>query len=797
MRVALIVLALLIALGGIAGCVAYKRLEAGLPDLSQGAEPLAETSIIYDRHGAILVELHAEQNRTYVPLANMPVHLRQGVIATEDQRYYEHEGVDPLGIARALWVNVTQGKRHGGSTITQQYVVNTFIEREDTLTRKVKEAMLAYKLETSFSKDEILEKYLNAIYFGHGAYGVQAAAETYFGKDVSELTTAESAMIAGIIRSPGSFSPRNDEVAARERRAIVLGQMLELGFIDQQTHDAAVAEAFTLAAPEPADSAAPYFVEWVKQNLIDEYGPDAVFKGGLRVKTTVDPATQTAAETAITSILDREDDPSAAIVAIDPASGEVLAMVGGKDFNTQQFNVAVQGLRQPGSSFKAFVLASALEQGVSPEKAYESRAAQFTIPGGQTWKVTGSSAGGPMRLRVATEKSVNAVFAQVILEIGADKVADTATRMGITTPINAVPAIALGSQEVTPLEMASAYGTFANGGVHVPPHGIVEVADVTGEVLFAADVQGTEAITPAVAYLVTDMLRGVISKGTGTAAKIGRPAAGKTGTTQAYRDAWFVGYTPDLVAAVWMGYPEAQTEMTNVHGKKVTGGSFPAQIWAAFMKAALKDVKAAEFSRPPGLTTESICLESGQKAGEFCTSKASALFLSAHPPSPCELHTGPTLVDIPNLIGMMKDEAIALLKRLSLAFTIQEKAVAGVPAGMVSDQSPRFGSQAATDTVVAVIVSTGSPKTEAPIAAFTYSPAQPIADEEVTFDATDSTDEDGTIVKYSWEFGDGTPLASGVTATHTFTAPGTYTVTLWVTDDSGLVSSLPLQIEVQ
>ncbi|MDP2300016.1 MAG: penicillin-binding transpeptidase domain-containing protein, partial [Actinomycetota bacterium] len=393
-----------------------------------------------------------------------------------------------------------------------------------------------------------------------------------------------------------------------------------------------MAEAFTLAAPEPADSAAPYFVEWVKQNLIDQYGPDAVFKGGLRVKTTVDPATQTAAETAITSILDREDDPSAAIVAIDPATGEVLAMVGGKDFNAQQFNVAVQGLRQPGSSFKAFVLASALEQGVSPEKAYESRAAQFAIPGGQTWKVTGSSAGGPMRLRVATEKSINAVFAQVILEIGADKVADTATRMGITTPINAVPAIALGSQEVTPLEMASAYGTFANGGVHVPPHGIVEVADVTGEVLFTADAQGTEAITPAVAYLVTDMLRGVISKGTGTAAKIGRPAAGKTGTTQAYRDAWFVGYTPDLVAAVWMGDPEAQTEMTNVHGKKVTGGSFPAQIWAAFMKAALKDVKAAEFNRPPGLTTESICLESGQKAGEFCTSKASALFLSAHPP---------------------------------------------------------------------------------------------------------------------------------------------------------------------
>ena len=795
-RVALLATLALIAVAGVAGCVFVNRLAADLPDLSQGAAPLAETSVIYDRNGAVLVELHAEQNRTYVPLANIPMQLRQGVIATEDQRFYEHEGVDPLGIARALWVNVTQGKRHGGSTITQQYVVNTFIQREDSITRKIKEAMLAYELETSFTKDEILEKYLNTIYFGHGAYGVQAAAETYFGKDVGALTTAECALIAGIIRSPGTYSPRNDETAAMDRRAIVLGQMLELGFIDQQTHDTAASEAFTLAAPKPTDTAAPYFVEWVKQDLIERFGPDAVFKGGLRIKTTIDPTMQSAAERAIASVLDREDDPSAAIVAVDPATGQVLAMVGGKDFNTQQFNIAVQGLRQPGSSFKTFVLASALENGVSPEKSYESRAAQFTIPGGQVWKVTGASAGGPMRLRTATEKSINSVYAQVILEVGADAVAETATRMGIATPINAVPAIALGSQEVTPLEMASAYGTLANAGVHVPAHGIVEVADASGEVLFTPEVTGTEALSPAVAYLVTDMLKGVVSKGTGTAAKIGRPAAGKTGTTQAYRDAWFVGYTPDLAAAVWMGYPEAQKEMTNVHGKKVTGGSFPAQIWAAFMKEALKDVKASEFTRPSGLSTEVVCQESGGKAGEFCTSTASALFLSGHGPGACELHTGPTLVDIPNLIGMMKDEAIALLKRLSLAFTVQEKPVNGVPAGMVADQTPKFGSQGTTETVVSIVVSTGSPKTEPPVAAFTLTPNTPVAGQPIAFDASGSSDPDGTIVKYSWEFGDGTPLATGATVTHTFTAPGTYTVTLWVTDDAGLVDSLPMQIVV-
>ena len=794
-RIVLIALAALIALTGIAGCVAYKRITDDLPDLSKAAEPLAEKSVIYDRDGAVLVELFAEQNRTYVPLSTIPMPLRQGVIATEDQRFYEHEGVDVLGIARALWVDVTQGKRHGGSTITQQYVVNTFVKREATVTRKVKEAILAYRLEKDYSKDEILEKYLNAIYYGHGAYGVQAAAETYFGKDVSDLTVAECALIAGIIKSPGNYSPRNDMEAATNRRATVLGQMLEMGFVDQTVHDAAVAEPITIAEPKPTSAKAPYFVEWVKQKLIDEYGPDALYKGGLRVKTTVSLKHQQAAEKAISSVLDRKDDPSAALVAVDPGTGEVLAMVGGKDFNTQQFNIAAQGKRQPGSSFKPFVLVAGLEAGVSPEQTYESRAAQFTIPGGQTWKVTGAS-GGPMRLRVATEKSVNSVFAQLILEVGADKVADAATRMGIATEINAVPAIALGSQEVTPLEMASSYATLANGGTHYDPHGILEVSDVGGDVLFTASVEGTEAISPAVAYLVTDMLKGVISKGTGTAAKIGRPAAGKTGTTQEYRDAWFVGYTPQLAAAVWMGHPESQTEMTNVHGKKVTGGSFPAQIWAAFMKAALEDTDKSEFEKPKGLASLSICLESGQKATEFCTKTGKGLFLAKHVPVDCELHAGPTTVDVPNLVGMLKNEAIALLKSLSLGFNVTEKPVDGVPAGMVSSQSPKFGSVVESGTVISFVVSTGKATDEPPVPLATYTPVAPKPNDVITFDASASTD-DGSITKYAWEFGDGTPLATGEIVAHTFTAAGSYTVALWVTDDAGQVESTTLVVEVK
>ncbi len=795
---ALVVLMLLLVAGGIAGCIAYDRLTEDLPDLSQGAAPLAETSVMYDRNGDVLVELHAEQNRTYVPLASIPPQLRQAVISTEDQNFYEHKGVDPFGIARALWVNVTQGKRHGGSTITQQYVVNTFIEREDTLTRKLKEAILAYQLESQFTKDEILEKYLNAIYFGHGAYGVQAAATTYFGKDVGQLTTAECAMIAGVIKSPGSYSPRIDPEAAKNRRDTVLGQMLSQGYLDQPTHDAAVAEPFTLAAPATESTIAPYFVEWVKQTAIDQFGPDMVYKGGLHIYTTIDPADQAAAENAIASILDQPDDPSAALVSLDPRTGEVRALVGGKDFATQQFNVAVQGPRQPGSSFKPFVLVAALEDGISPEQTYESAPGSFAIPGGQTWKVTGSSAGGPMRLRVATAKSINSVFAQLILEVGADTVAETAQRMGIETPIKAVPAIALGSQEVTPLEMASAYGTLANAGTHVPAHGISRIVDVSGETIFEAQTAGTEAISPAIAYITTDILKGVITGGTGTAAKIGRPAAGKTGTTQEYRDAWFVGYTPDLATSVWMGHVEGQIEMTNVHGKKVTGGSFPAQIWAAYMKAALADVPATDFAKPRGVSSATICLETGLMASENCTTTASAIFLTDAMPGPCELHALPSVIDVPNLIGVQKADALAQLTGLGLIATIEETAVAGVPTGMVADQSPRMGQQVPPGSTIGLIVSSGPPKTEPPVAGFSYTPEVINAGVPVTFDASDAYDPDGSIVKWYWEFGTGADAtALGETVTYTFQNAGTYTVTLWVTDDTDLVSSLPLEVEVK
>lgn len=792
------VLAVIIA--ATAGGVVYAQIAKDLPDPGAPLKGRDQTTIIFDRNGKQITKLFAEQNRTDVPLEQIPAQLRQAVIATEDQRFYEHQGVDPLGILRALWVDITRPNvLHGGSTITQQYVKIAIVTPERTLKRKLMEAMLAYRLEKNFSKDEILALYLNTIYFGHGAYGVQTAAQTYFGRNVGDLTLGECAMLAGVIKSPGRYSPFLDPEAAKNRRATVLSQMVEQGFADGAAAEAAKAEPLALAEPKTFSSQAPYFVEYVKQILTETYGADMVYRGGLRVKTSLDLTMQAAAEKAIKNALNKASDPSAALVAIDPATGEIRAMVGGRDFKTQQYNVAVQGHRQPGSAFKPFVLVTALMNEVSPEQTYESGPRSFKVPGGQTWKVTGASGGrkGPMRLREATEKSVNSVFAALILDVGADATVETAKKLGITTDVTPVPAIALGGLEkgVTPLEMASAYGTLGNGGVKVSPHAILQVSNASG-VLESAKPTSVQAIPANVAYLVTDILKGVISKGTGTAAKIGRPAAGKTGTTQQYRDAWFVGYTPDLVASVWVGYADSQKEMTSVHGRKVTGGSFPAEIWADFMKVSLAKTKKTEFSKPSGLASAKICLESGQAAGEYCTKTGTGLFLSDRMPVPCELHTVPTKITIPNLIGMTKENALALLKQLMLLFKVVEKDYTDVAPGVVADQNPAAGSVGTTQTVVTIIVSKGPAANAAPVPSFTFSPNNPKINEPVSFDASESTD-DGTIVTYAWEFGDGTPLTNGTTAQHVFKTPGTYTVTLWVTDDKGLVASLPVSVLVK
>jgi penicillin-binding protein 1A len=797
-----IVAALGVLAAAVAGVVVYNKVSAGLPDPTKPLQGTDLTTRVLDRNGQLIANLFADQNRQYVALADIPLSLQHAVISTEDQRYYEHAGVDPVGMLRALFVDIRAGAQvQGGSTITQQYVKQAFVGDQSTLKRKLQEAILAYRVEAEFSKDKILEMYLNTIYFGHASYGVQTAAQTYFGTSVKDLTVAESAVLAGVIKSPGRYSPYLDPAAAKLRRDTVLGQMRDQGYIDAATCTAAQASAIKTVGLKKGSKVAPYFVEYLKQTLVDTYGEESVYRGGLTVTTTLDLKMQAAAEKAATTILNRKTDPSVSLVAIDPATGEIRAMVGGRDFLTQQYNVAVQGHRQSGSSFKPFVLVTALQDGISPEATFTAQSGSFHIPGGQIWKVAGEPGfKGPMRLRAALMHSINPVFAQLILKTGADRVVATAKAMGITTKITPVPAVALGgmAEGVTPLEMASAYGTLADGGMHAAPTSILKVSDKAGTVLFEAKPVSKKAVDPAIAYLTTDIMKGVITSGTGTAASIGRPAAGKTGTTQNNGDAWFVGFTPDLVASVWVGYPDAATPMNSVHGIKVTGGSFPARIWASFMKAALKGTPATQFKRPSGITNARICLDSGQAATAACPRTGGGLFLSGHVPGPCTLHRAGAALLVPDVVGLTQAEAAAALDAESLHYTVSLASVSGVPAGIVAAQTPPAGSKATTATVVAITVSTGGGTTnKPPIAAFSWTPAAPVSGAPTRFDASASTD-DGSIVKWVWAFGDGgaKDTASGRIANHTYATPGSFDVTLWVTDNSGVTVSLSKRVTV-
>jgi len=798
-RISLLVLLLLGVAGGVTGCVMYNQIAGTLPDPTKPLRGFDQTTQILDRNGALIVDLYAEQNRTSVKLKGLPPTVPQAVIATEDERYYEHAGLDFIGMLRALWTDIKAGDAvAGGSTITQQYVKTTFLTTERSVKRKMTEAILAYRLEDRYSKDQILEMYLNTIYFGHGAYGIQTAAKVYFGKDAKDLTVPESALIAGVIKSPRRFSPYYDPDAAKTRRDVVLGQMRKQGYIDEAAYQAAVASPVQTVGLKKGSKVAPYFVEYVKDLLLQQYGEQLVYRGGLRVQTTLDLKMQAAAETAIAKALNKPADPSAALVAIDPKTGQILAMVGGRDFATQQYNVVVQGHRQSGSAFKPFVLVAALEEGVSPEQTFESSAIKIPLPDGQTWSVTGHGK-GPMRLRVATAQSVNSVFAQLIMQVGAERVVKAATTMGIATKITPMPAVALGGMRegVTPLEMASAYGTLANGGVHAKPFGILKVTDGTSKVLYNGAPVTTKAISPAVAYLTTDLLKGVITGGTGTKAAIGRPAAGKTGTTQENSDAWFVGYTPSLVAAVWVGYPQEMKPMNNVHGIKVTGGTFPAQIWAAFMKSALASAPKDQFKKPAGLTTAQICLASGGLATPFCPKKGSGLFLDGKLPKECPLHGTPSEIVVPNVVGMLKQDAIATLEKALLKYAVQEKESSTVAPGTVFDQDPKAGSKGTTATVVTLVVSSGAAADKPPVPLFDWTPKPPAAATPVKFDAGASTD-DGTITKYVWEFGDGVKdSASGKVATHKYAAPGSFDVTLWLTDDAGHTVSATKKITLK
>ncbi len=619
-----------------------------LPDLDATKVGLEtpRTSVVYAADGSVLAEWHGEQDRTVVPFDSIPMHLRNAVVAIEDQRFYEHKGVDSEAILRALKVNAeTQQVEQGGSTITQQLVKILFTKGERTLTRKLKEALLANQLEQKIDKDHVLGTYLNTVYFGSGAYGAESASRHYFGRPVSSLTLPEAALLAGTIQSPSRFDPIYHPEDSKRRRDVVLDKMAEQGYITPRQARQAKEAPIGINPREDVRQTAPYFVEYVKRDLIDRLGSKAVFGGGLRVYTTLDPAIQEAAEKSAAR-LSAEADPEVAIVTVRPSDGRVLAMVGGRDFAKNQFNLAAQGRRQPGSAFKPFVLVTALEKGVGPQQVFEATPYSVPVKDG-VWQVDNyenRKTKPRITLQAATNWSVNAVYARLIMQVGAKNVVKTARRMGITTPLDPDPAIALGGLKrgVSPLEMASAYGTLANEGVHAVPTGILRVTDDAGKPVYEPKTKPTRALDRAVAVQASLMLHEVVEQGTATKAKFGKWAAGKTGTTQSYRDAWFVGWSGDMATAVWVGYPQAQIAMTNVHGDKVTGGSIPAEIWSAYMKQATK-VRSAPVT-PAGDASTSvvmvrICRDSMLLANQKCP-RTIDLYLATElvPQETCTLH---------------------------------------------------------------------------------------------------------------------------------------------------------------
>lgn len=594
----ILLLIVLIVAGG--GCGFISATMSNLPDVSN-VRPAA-SSQIYDVHGNLITTVHSTENRLPVPINEIPKDLQEAFVATEDSRFYSHHGIDPIGILRAIWVNIVHsGVSEGGSTITQQLARNAFLSQDRTIKRKISEAMLAIKIEQHYTKQEILEMYMNQIYFGQGAYGVQSAAHTYFGKDARDLTLAQSAMLAGLPQSPNYYSPFNNLEAGKKRQAVVLGQMVKYGYITQQQADEArEADLGLITKQEQAheSSNASYFINYVIAQISEKYGDDAIYKDGLKIYTTLDMDAQNAAVAAMQNLPNFYTDqnglhqPQGALVAMNPHNGYIVAMVGGR--GDDSFNRATQAERQPGSAMKPFVYLAAIQSGKTPGSIVDDSPVDFNGWRPQNYE---KDFEGPITYRYALQHSRNVAAVKIADDVGMRKILNLAKEMGISTLTdkdnNLSTALGGLTHGVTPLEMVQAYGVLANGGVKVQPTAIVKIVDRNGQVVEENSIQEKRVVDEKDAAIVTNMLESVIAGGTGGNASIGRPAAGKTGTTDDSKDAWFVGYTPDLVAAVWMGDDYGSETL---HG--ITGGTTPAIIWGQFMGNALANTPASDFVVP-------------------------------------------------------------------------------------------------------------------------------------------------------------------------------------------------------
>ncbi len=596
-------LVLLFALGTMAGIVySYSR---NLPDINRMADfQPSRSTRVYARDGTLLATLY-KQNRLWVPISKIPRSVSDAFVANEDRNFYKHHGVDFTGIARAAIADYRHEQFQGASTITQQLARALFLSNEVSISRKIQEALLAMEIERYYTKDEILERYLNLIYFGAGAYGIEAAAHTYFGTDVGHLSTAQAAMLAGLPAAPSDYSPYVSMDRARERQHHVLDRMVANDYITEQQEIAAENAPLGLIGERPTGLQSfryPYFTTYVNHVLDTTFGTPVVYEGGLTVDTTLDPRMQDLAQEAVdwginTSVAEGIGAHEEALVAIRPQTGEILAMVGGKGFTlASQFNRAWQALRQPGSSFKAYVYTAAIDSGMPPTATVDDSPVSYPMGDGTKWNPMDDDFRflGPITLRYALAQSRNVVAVKLAQEIGIDRVIEYAHRMGVKAPLEANLSLALGSSVVTPLDQAAGYATLANQGIHIDPTAIRLVTDSLGTpVLDNRFPQESEVVSAGTAYVVTSMLESVIKEGTGYPnAEIGRPAAGKTGTTSDFRDAWFVGYTPDLVTAVWLGNDDYKPMNESF------GGNIPARTWARFMKAALANTPKHDFVYP-------------------------------------------------------------------------------------------------------------------------------------------------------------------------------------------------------
>lgn len=559
----------------------------------------SETSYIYDINGTLLTSLHDEANREVVDIDDISPHLKRAVLAIEDSYFYSHTGINPSSVGRALLANVQAGSTvEGGSTITMQLVKNLFLTPERAISRKVAEAVLALRLEQIFTKEEIMEMYLNQVYWGHNNYGVETAAQSYFNKSARDLTLPEAAMMAGLIQAPEQYSPFNNYTQTKQRQVIVLNRMRQLGWITAE-EEAAAREAPLLIGEIKSfrRSIAPYVTDATVLELKERFGNDAVVKGGMRVQTTIDLGLQRTAEEVVqrhNARISRMAD-QMALVAIDPRTHFVKAMVGGVDYQKSQFNRATQAYRQPGSAFKPFVYYAAFATGrYSPDSSIADTPVSY--PDGYRSYSPRNYDGsfmGNISIRKALEVSRNVPAVRLGQTVGINQIIELCRTLGITSPMPAVTSLPLGSVDLTPMEMAGAYATFANNGWHSDPTFIVQVTDSTGNVLLDNTPNPQLVLDPWAAAALNDVLQGVIVRGTATSAQIGRPAAGKTGTTDSQRDVWFVGYVPQLATAVWVGNDNYRPMRSGA-----TGGTYAAPVWRDFMRQALVNVPVENFKRP-------------------------------------------------------------------------------------------------------------------------------------------------------------------------------------------------------